>query len=63
MPSSYVLDREGNLVLNIKAFMLDKQSQYETELNSLLKTIYPHSSLPQGERTLAPLGSGLGVRE
>ena len=37
MPSSYVLDREGKPRFKHKGFHLDKQSQYETELNSLLK--------------------------
>lgn len=37
MPSSYVLDREGKPRFKHKGFHLEKQSQYETELNSLLK--------------------------
>ena len=37
MPSSYVLDREGKPRFKHKGFHADKQSQYETELNSLLK--------------------------
>lgn len=37
MPSSYVLDRDGKPRFKHKGFHLDKQSQYETELNSLLK--------------------------
>ena len=37
MPSSYILDREGKPRFKHKGFHLDKQSQYETELNSLLK--------------------------
>ena len=37
MPSSYVLDREGKPRFKHKGFHLDKQSQYEAELNSLLK--------------------------
>ena len=37
MPSSYVLDIEGKPRFKHKGFHLDKQSQYETELNSLLK--------------------------
>ncbi|MCB1660098.1 MAG: TlpA family protein disulfide reductase [Pseudomonadales bacterium] len=37
MPSSYVLDKDGKPRFKHKGFHLDKQSQYETELNSLLK--------------------------